>query len=628
TDGEEAGLLGADAFFGRDPVAAHVGFVVNMESRGNAGRAQMFQTGVGDGATIHLVQKTAIRPAASSLTGFIYEHMPNDTDFTITRKKGLGGLNYAFIGRQFDYHSPTSTPATVDLGTLQDMGQQVLATAGAAAFAAALPAKTPDVVYNQVFGDVLAAYPPWMGWVLIAVAAGLIAWGLARAWRMETIPWTDLLRGLGAGVFAALTAAAVLHWARLATGASFGFLEQRFLLAQAPRWEAALMFTGLGVLLVCVAELARGRRLVALLPLAAATASCLIGGVDRMAIGVGIAAALIGAAAYGRPVTRAGAWAGVLVLGLILAIAAQVMAPVAAFVVAWPLLVAAIGAAITAFAADRRDWGLVVLAVLAAVAAGWVGGFAHASYLSLDLPELLVLPVVLAAFVLWPLAQCSEGAPPERLAGPILLVIGVALTAAVRWNHPWDARHPQVAYVAYGVDQDAGKAWRVRLLGDNAPWSRAALTAGGGKIAPYEAWWIRGKAEAAPDRYLRLPAPTLSLDTTAGGLTLHAAPPPGARVLQLQLTPNTPVILQAIDGIPADVELKPGQPTRISWSAAPEGLDLTLKPAGPGKLTLKYAAVTESWPQGAAPLPKRPPDLMGFDLSDSTFAVGSRSFSW
>src|SRR5258708_3783519 len=43
TDGEEAGLLGADAFFRRDPMAKHVGFVFNMEARGSAGRAQMFQ---------------------------------------------------------------------------------------------------------------------------------------------------------------------------------------------------------------------------------------------------------------------------------------------------------------------------------------------------------------------------------------------------------------------------------------------------------------------------------------------------------------------------------------------------------------------------------------------------------
>ena len=50
--------------------------------------------------------------------------------------------------------------------------------------------------------------------------------------------------------------------------------------------------------------------------------------------------------------------------------------------------------------------------------------------------------------------------------------------------------------------------------------------------------------------------------------------------------------------------------------------------AQPGKLTLAYAAVFEAWPKGAAPLPRRPADLMPFDLSDSTFAVGTRRFAW
>ena len=47
TDGEEDGLLGADAFFNRDAAAKHIGFIFNMEARGTAGRVQMFQTGAG-----------------------------------------------------------------------------------------------------------------------------------------------------------------------------------------------------------------------------------------------------------------------------------------------------------------------------------------------------------------------------------------------------------------------------------------------------------------------------------------------------------------------------------------------------------------------------------------------------
>ena len=113
TDGEESGLLGAQAFFDQHPLADRVGFLLNMEARGNGGRAQMFQTGADNAGAIELFRNSAVSPVASSLTVFLYEHMPNDTDFSVPKARGIAGLNYAFIGSQFDYHAPTSTPANL-----------------------------------------------------------------------------------------------------------------------------------------------------------------------------------------------------------------------------------------------------------------------------------------------------------------------------------------------------------------------------------------------------------------------------------------------------------------------------------------------------------------------------------
>ena len=158
TDGEEAGLLGANQFFQRDPLVKRIGLTLNVEARGGGGRVQMFQTSPQNGEIIDLYQRTATRPASSSLAVLIYEKMPNDTDLTETLRAGLPGMNYAIIGSQFDYHSPTSTPANLQRGSLQDMGTQVLAAAGEAAFATQLPGKAPSVVYSNLFGDVLVAY--------------------------------------------------------------------------------------------------------------------------------------------------------------------------------------------------------------------------------------------------------------------------------------------------------------------------------------------------------------------------------------------------------------------------------------------------------------------------------------
>ncbi|MDB5452555.1 MAG: peptidase, partial [Caulobacteraceae bacterium] len=109
TYGEEAGLLGARAFFQHDPLRRRVGLVMNLESRGSAGRVQMFETGADNGGTIDLLRRTAVRPSSSSLAVMIYGLMPNDTDFSEARQAGAAGLNYAYLGRQFDYHSPTAT---------------------------------------------------------------------------------------------------------------------------------------------------------------------------------------------------------------------------------------------------------------------------------------------------------------------------------------------------------------------------------------------------------------------------------------------------------------------------------------------------------------------------------------
>jgi hypothetical protein len=633
TDGEEAGLLGANAFFNRDPLARHVGFVFNMEARGAGGRVQMFQTGERNGGAIDLLRRTAARPQASSLTGFIYARMPNDTDFTESRAVGLAGLNYAFIGRQFDYHSPTATPANLEQGTLQDMGDQVLSTAAAAAFDPALPGRTPDVVYGQLFANAVIAYPPVVGWLVLAAAAALIALGAIRGRRLDPFPWSDVLRGAGMAAYAVASGVAVLHLARQATGAAVGFLEQRMLLAQVTTWETAAMLLALGVLVFAAAELARGRRLAAVaLPLVAALGACLLTrGLDKVGLGAGLVAALLALAVLGRPVSRPGAWTGVLAAGLLVGVVAQILAPPAAYVVAWPLLLASLAAAATAVSARRSYGALAVLALLAILALAWIAGIAHAAFLSLDLPEMLALPIFLGAMSLWPLAQPQEGAPPARLAGPALMAAGVVALLYVRLHSPWDARHPQVTLVVYDIDHSAGKAWRLSAGDQRTDWSDAVLRADGGTIRKLASPLFTRPVDAAPAKLLPgAPATVTLAPQPDGSLILHATPPAGARVLSLQLQPDTAVFMTSLAGLPLKpMSLSPTKPTRVRWEAPPAaGIELVLKPAGPGKLKVVTIATTEQWPAGAAPLPPRPANLMAFDLSDSTAVSSEQTLSW
>ncbi|HKR90363.1 MAG TPA: M20/M25/M40 family metallo-hydrolase, partial [Phenylobacterium sp.] len=195
TDGEEAGLLGAHGFFARDPMAKRLGFVLNLEARGSGGRVQMFQTGQDNGAAIRLFAATSQRPSAGSLFDYVYAKLPSDTDFTVARRAGKQGFNYAFTGRFFDYHTPMDTPANLQRGALQDLGQQTLAAARPLAFGRNLPPPRPDAVYGVLFGDTMLAYPQGWGWLPIGLAAALIALAAARARRRGVLAWGEAARG-------------------------------------------------------------------------------------------------------------------------------------------------------------------------------------------------------------------------------------------------------------------------------------------------------------------------------------------------------------------------------------------------------------------------------------------------
>src|SRR5262249_8445434 len=138
---------------------------------------------------------------------------------------------------------------------------------------------------------------------------------------------------------------------------------------------------------------------------------------------------------------------------------------------------------------------LVVLAVTAAVGLGWAGGLGHGAYLSMDLMPLMALPLVLAAFVAWPLAQPVAGAPPGRWGGAALLLAGLGVPYWVRTAQRYDVRPPDTTYVIYQIDQDAGRAWRVSAAPTLNPWSRSVLGPGVTRLTN----WVWSKpVDAAP----------------------------------------------------------------------------------------------------------------------------------
>jgi hypothetical protein len=626
TDGEEAGLLGANAFFRRDPLARRVGFVINMEARGSAGRVQMFQTSPQNAGPVRLFAKAAARPSANSLSDVIYQRMPNDTDFTEVIEAGRQGLNFAFIGGQFDYHAPTATPANLNQGTLQDLGEQVLEVASAAAASTELPRKGPDLVYGELFGG-LVAYPPALGWLVLGVAAALVLVAVLRARRAAGLDPLEALQGAGAALYLVLASAAVLHFARLATGAGYGWYGQRPLLAHAERWEAALMVLAMGMLLFTAAELARGRRLMAVLvPGVAALGACLASAkLDLAALIPGLAAAGLALLVFVRPVSRPAGWGGVLAVGLLLGVAAQSLAPAAAHLVHWPLLGAGAAAAATSLGARRGYASLALLALAAAITVGWLGATAHLMFLGLDLPQVLAAPLLLASFALWPLAQPAEGAPSARALGPALIVAAAVAVIMIRLQPPWDARRPEATSIVYHLDQDTGRAWLASLTGRGA-WSDEALRAAGGGVGKQQLWALGGEVTAAPARSLAAPAPNIQVLAPAPAARLRIEPAANARALTLRLKPQGAVRLLTLNGVAVDAPLSPGEWNYVQWHG---GGPVDLRFArSPGLMEVRYTLQASGFPPGAAALPPRPTHAMPMDLSGSTLISGTRRLTW
>lgn len=129
TDAEELGLNGAQLFVNEHPWAQDVAMVLNFEARGSGGPSYMLvETNGGNRKIIEEFSKAGVKfPVANSLAYSIYKMIPNDTDLTIFREDGdINGLNFAFIGDHFDYHTELDNYERLDRNTLAHQGAYLM----------------------------------------------------------------------------------------------------------------------------------------------------------------------------------------------------------------------------------------------------------------------------------------------------------------------------------------------------------------------------------------------------------------------------------------------------------------------------------------------------------------------
>ena len=176
TDGEETGLRGARAFAERHPLMRGVGVVVNFEARGASGPSMMFETGPGNARLMDLFAGAVARPSASSVSYEIYKLLPNDTDFSVYRKLGLSGFNFAFSNSASLYHSARDNLQYIDPRSLQHMGEHAFEAVGVLADADLATLKSAsDASFFDIFGLVTVVWPAAInGPIALIALLGLI----------------------------------------------------------------------------------------------------------------------------------------------------------------------------------------------------------------------------------------------------------------------------------------------------------------------------------------------------------------------------------------------------------------------------------------------------------------------
>jgi hypothetical protein len=421
TDGEEQGLLGAEAFVSGHPWAARTGVVINLDARGSGGRSILFETSEQNAWLIDAYAEAAPSPQTDSLSYEIYRLLPNETDLTVFKGAGMAGVNFGFIEQVPHYHTPLDDPAHLELGSLQHQGDNALAAARAFA---ALDLTNPPPG-NSTYSDVL----------------GLMVLRWPEAWT----PWLS--------IFFSLLLVAVAIRLLLAGEMTVGALLWGLL--------AALLMIGMSVLLGwaltwAISALAGAKEPWYAYPLPTRIAlwSAVIFSVTLVAT---------------RLASRAGYWGMLLGLWLWWALATTALAltlPGAAVFFLLPLGVAAILWAILGFTALRYSWPACAAAiVIASVVANlfWLPlAWGLESALGLESGVAVTLPCALAVSIFAPLFALPGRrlAPGNRLAaaaaGAMLIAGAVAL-----FMPPYSADSPQPISLIHFENRDTDETYWV-----------------------------------------------------------------------------------------------------------------------------------------------------------------------
>ena len=185
TDGEEAALLGAQAFVdSKAKYGIEVGRIINLEARGVRGPAMMFETGHPNAGIVTDWSKSGARPVANSMMTAVYELLPNSTDLTVHLNDKSTGINIAIADGLDFYHTNHDDLAHLNRDSVQHMGDQALGATRA--FLAGDWSGDKDggeIAYSDIGARLFVSLPQMFSLVLLGLCFGVAAMLLVRPTR-------------------------------------------------------------------------------------------------------------------------------------------------------------------------------------------------------------------------------------------------------------------------------------------------------------------------------------------------------------------------------------------------------------------------------------------------------------
>ncbi len=591
SDAEELSLLGAMEFEDTHPWARDAVVVLNVDARGNTGPVLMFETGDQSGG---LVRQLAAIPRAqgSSAAVEVYRRMPNDTDFTVFRKAGRQGLNFANLEGYVRYHSRLETVEGVDPGTLQQQGEVLLGLVRRLSGVDLSHLSEPDRVFFNV-GSFFIDYPSsWtlpLLFVALALLGGVLVWGFATR-RLRV---TRVLRELAVLVLAVLAAGAAvwLGWHAVAG------LEKDYAFLRGETYATADYIGACGlVALGAVLAVLSLRRRASLIEVAAA--GCLVWAVPTAAV--------------------------------------SFMAPGAGALFVWPLLAATGALALLSREESPSPGQLVGLGVSALPTVLLMVPMLFMAAVALSL-GLAWVPALLGGLMLVLLAPCWLAlfgrALPVGAAVAGVAAVGLAGYAA-RAQH-FDPQHPRPSNLVYLLDADTRTAQWVSSDPEPSAWTSSRLGASPGTERLPELFpERRTPLLVAPAPVVSLPEPELTVLTDQRTESLRklqvrvSAGREEVSFVDLRLEPVSALRAVQLAGERVEGERLAGLIARRGgahlryWAPPPEGFEVTLEVAPDVPLKCVVSSHAAGWPAEASTATERPADTMpvpfGFGLVDGT----------